>query len=64
MSELERGIPFVGFLSKEKFCFLLQIMDLRGFLGIIDIPELQAEAYFLLKSLSHSLWQSPEENID
>lgn len=39
-------------------------MDLRVFLGIIDISELRAEVYFLLESLSHSLYWSPEENIN
>ena len=34
------------------------------FLGIVDISELETEAYFLLKSLSHSLHGSPEENIN
>lgn len=62
MVELERRILFVGFLEKEKFCFLLQ--EKRGFSGIVDISELGAEAYFSLKSLSHSLHGSPKEDTN
>lgn len=64
MLELETSILSIDFNLKEKFCFLPQIMGLRVFLGIVDISELRAGAYFLLKNLCYSLYQSPEENMN